>query len=150
MRFLFVILFAFFSFLGQAQNQQVANQTDLYFYSDVMINAESYSNRLRAHQKFTTLFAETLKDPKAWEMNLEEIPFIHSVVSPDSLFKIYTYYIADEKNSTQENGFIHMKTGEVFELNPTDYLDDIEYNENEYTDWLSGIYYHMIPFKHKN
>ena len=146
MRILIVLLFAFVLNLGQAQRPSADNLADLNFYSDVMINAESYSNRLRAHDKFSKLFKETLNSKGSWELNLEAIPFIHSLVSPDSLFKIYTFNLSDQKNITTEAGYIQLKSGQIFELKATNYLDDLEYNQYSSDDWLSGIYYHIIPF----
>ncbi len=143
-----ILLFLSFSFLW-AQAQSTSDQliADLNFYSDAMVNAESYTNRLRAHDKFSTLFKEALTHENAWNLKLEAIPFIHSVVSPDSLFKIYTFHLVDLENVTQESGFIHMKDNRVFELESTNYLDDLEYNQYSPQDWLSGIYYHIIPFE---
>lgn len=147
MRFLFLSIFVFISFLGQAQKESSQVISDLNFYSDAMINAESYTNRLRAHDQFSKLFKETLYQKNSWDLKLESIPFIHCIVSPDSLFKIYTYNISDNKKATKETGYIQMRSGEIFDLKPTNYFSDIEYNENTYDDWVSGIYYHMIPFE---
>ena len=144
------ILFIFLCFISgaYAQNQDNNIIQDLYFYSDAMINAESYANRLRAHQKFSSTFEECLYSKGSWEKNLEEIPFIYGKMSPDSMFKIYTYHIVDQKDITTESGFIQLKSGEVFKLKSTNYLEDIEYNETSYKDWLSGIYYLLHNLLH--
>lgn len=149
MRFFLFCLLSCSCVLGQAQNNSDKLSNDLLFYSDVMINADSYSHRLRAHNEFSQLFEKALNSPDSWNMKLEENPFIYGKVSPDSLFKIYTFHLVDSKNITQESGFIQLNSGKVFKLKPTNYLDDIEYNVNAYDDWLGGICYHIIPFETK-
>jgi len=147
MKLLLSIVFLSFFFLGQAQKTSSTSTEDLYFFSDVMVNAESYSNRLRAHDAFSKEFERVIRLDNSWSLGLEKIPFIHGHVSPDSLFKVYTFSLSNEKGVSKEAGYIHMKTGEVFPLQATNYLEDLEYNQYAADDWLAGIYYHIIPFK---
>ena len=149
MRLIIILLILPVFFVANAQNSNEKLIADLHFYSDVMINAETFTHRSRAFKQFETLFEQAIHMKDSWNLDLEEIPFIYAKISPDSLFKIYTYHLVDNRNITNESGYIKMNSGKIFKLKRTDYFEDIEYNINSSDDWLSGICYHIKPFEHE-
>ena len=149
--YIIIILLSLTLFQLQGQNTlkpEILN--DLHFYSDVMVHADSELHRLRASGKFIKLFEKTLNEPNSFDYELESIPYISSVVAPDKTFKIYTFNILDGMDVSTDFGFIHHKNGSLFKLTPEKYLDDIEFEELDHTRWVSGLYYHMIPFISKD
>lgn len=143
--FLIILLLSFLPRISIAQNSKV-NFSDLYFYSDVMVNASSENHRLRALEKFQELFYNELSSENAFSKPLEKIPFISTVIPQDSTFKLFTFNMVEESGVTRDFGYILSKNGDLFKLKPETNLEDIEYEALNPDRWVSGLYYHMIPF----
>lgn len=115
-----------------------------------MVNASSETHRQRASQKFHELFLEELQKPNSFKIPLESIPFISTVMPPDSTFKIFTFNFTEESGKTFDFGYVQTKNSKFKKLNPLEDLADVEYEKLDVTSWVSGLYYHIIPFKRNN
>jgi len=127
-------------------NAQDNTLADLMFYSDVMVNANSETHRMRANNAFKKLFDKTVRQENAIAFPFESIPYIKTLTAIDSSFKIVTFNYTEESGKTVDFGYV--VTPEThYELNPTNDLADIEYEELDKNRWISGLYYHMVPFQ---
>ena len=140
-----LILFLFCVHLN-AQNSPSFDLSDLYFYSDVMVNADSEIHRLRANNTFNELFQTALKQPESYNIPLEKIPYISCIMPKDSSFKLFSYNYVEDSGVSKDFGVIQLKNGTLIHLTPEKDLQDIEYEELDANRWVSGLYYHMVPF----
>ena len=139
-------LVLFLSISSIAQENTLA---DLNFYSDIMVNANSESHRIRANNDFLKIFDEVISSDGAFNFPFESIPYIKTLIPQDSTFKIVTFNYADESGKTIDFGYVVLPDA-YFKLNPTNELDDIVYEQLDSDRWVSGLYFHMIPFENND
>lgn len=126
---------------------QKTNLEDLFFYADVMVHADAESHRLKALEEFKTRFEGFLDQPSSYSIPLENTPYISTLIPPDSSFKLFTFQINERFGKSTDFGYIQLKEdNSYFALQPTSDLEDIEYEELGTERWVSGLYYHMVPF----
>jgi hypothetical protein len=141
-KIIFVFAFASVQFLN-------AQQYDLTFLCDVMVNAYEGKHRVVAGNEFNRLFEEELKKSGSFANPFSELKWVSIKSDVAQTFRIFTWQIRDEKNIHKSYGFIQMKNGGLFELNDnvTAINKDLEYESMDANNWLGCMYYNMREFK---
>lgn len=120
-------------------------QNDLQFYCDVMANAYEGKNRMFAAKEFEKTFISTLKEQGSFQNEFTELKWISIKTDEAKTFKIFTWQVRDENNKYHNFGLIQKHNDEVITLMDTnDPNPDNEYETNEASHWMGGLYYKIM------
>jgi len=120
---------------------------DLFFYGDIMINAQETSSRERAQARFYEEFKALLSQDASFEDDWSWLKWI-SVLSPaENEFKLYTWEWKIDEDNFQYFGFIQFPDNSYIELTgePEEWVD-LSYDERSSDDWISALYYKIMEY----
>jgi len=105
--------------LALSLSNNAQDSTDISFWSDVMMNANSPEHRQLAFEKFESEFSKIVEEGDAFQFDFKKTPEL-TVIS-DSL-----------------------ELNDAFSQ-----LEDLEYISLDHNEWLGGIYYNMVQMGRK-
>lgn len=140
---LFLLIILAFPREGRSQNAD-SIVTDIAFYADVMVNADLYAHRLKAHERFSHSMDLLLSQPGSFALPLDSIPWI-SVLKNDK-FRIVTWQLRVSNEEYKYGGFIQWPD-RIKELKDTrPWVNGSLRNTYDPEAWYGSLYYEMIPF----
>ena len=119
---------------------------DLFYYADVMRNAQRPEHRSFAADKFLNLFEEELESPDSYTNEFTPLrDWITVLYSADSTFRLITWQVDGEASATY-HGYIQSSNGRITKLISSTYEDiqDLEYEVLSPTDWIGALYYDLV------
>ena len=138
-------------------------KTDFRMWEDSLIHlrnevmAESDETvRLALNEDFMSLLESVLQMPDAFKFTWDSVNNFSVLVSPDNIFKIFTWYIVKNNYDIENFGFIQVynESRKKYVLYPLyDKRQVIDYPKTQignHNRWYGAVYYKMIPVKDKN
>lgn len=131
------------SLIGQTTLAEIEN--DLAFHADVMTNATVPKHRISAMKNFNQLFEKAINTPGAFDYPFDSLKWISKKIPDDQSFKLYTWEVQAEKGDYKYFGWIHTKTGQIYQLND-DFKNAEGLADEEFThqNWLGALYYNLM------
>ncbi len=130
-----------------AQNDFVDSEKDLALYSDFLVNADGFTHRKFANDKFLGLIEETLRKDKSFEYPFDSLKWISKITAPDSSFRIFSWQLTVSNKKREYFGILQKKDGIIYELKDNKSgIRDLEYSVFSDSDWFGQIYYNLIGY----
>ncbi len=125
-------------------------ELDLMEPARTIIQSENPEVRLKSDSMFTRQLVKALQVPHSFFYYFDSLETISILMSPDSLFRIFTWQLEIDENNYRQHGAIQMRTvdGSLKLFPLIDRSDRIEKQEDTITNhkaWLGAIYYKIIP-----
>ncbi|MGB4841187.1 MAG: hypothetical protein WBP08_19415 [Saprospiraceae bacterium] len=139
----FALLSTVLSF-GQAGFK--ATESDLAYYSDVMVSASEGKHRAIAMEKFNELFIKTLNQKGAYQYPFDSLKWISKKSPDDKSFRIFTWEVEVADGDYKYFGALQNADNKLFILqdnfkNTEGGLKDEEFNQES---WLGALYYNLM------
>jgi hypothetical protein len=158
-KFFGVTTFISIHLIGLAQSNQLTSpnisilkkmELELKEPARTIIQSENPEIRLKSDSIFTRQLVKALQIPHSFFYHFDSLETISILMSPDSLFRIFTWQLEIDENNYRQHGAIQMRTEDgSLKLFPLiDRSDRIEKQEDTVTNhkaWLGAIYYKIIP-----
>lgn len=150
MRFVIILFLLFrgsqFILAGQAGLQET--ESELAFYCDIMTNASEGRHRLRATEKFNTLFFEALSQKGSFSYPFDSLKWVSRKTAEDRSFRLITWEARISDYDTRYFGVIQKADGSIIRLNDRfkqaeSFADD----EFDADNWLGSLCYNMMEIK---
>ena len=136
---------------------------DFRFWEDSLINlrfqamsASTELERLALNEDFMNLLESIIWEPNSFRFPWDSVKNFSVVVSPDNLFKLYTWHIEKEDFTVENFGFlqIYNDNRKKYVIYPLyDKRNTIDYPETmigDHNQWYGAVYYKIIPLEAKN
>ena len=110
--------------------------------------------RLLAYKDFVPTFIRALQVKNSFYYPFDSVLGISKLYSPDSTFRIFTWYVEIDDYSGWQRGFIQMRTPDG-SLRGFRLLDKSQWTDNAYTamcrdtSWIGAVYYNIIKTQHQ-
>ena len=136
---------------------------DFSFWEDSLVRirqnvmtAKSETERLLWNDDFMNLLESVLQEPNSFNFTWQAATNFSVLMSPDRLFKIFTWYVEKDNYTVENYGFLQVYSEDrkkyvVYSL--YDQHNTIETPEEAVTDhnrWYGAVYYNIIPLPTKN
>jgi hypothetical protein len=141
--------------LSSADRKQLVKKEDsLQVFADSMINAESPADRFRADSNFIRSLVRALRIRHSFSYPFDSLKTVSRLVSPDSVFRIFTWQMKKDEYVLLQKGAIQMKTPDgslkLFPLfDVSMFTGKPEDSVRSRNNWIGAIYYKMIMKEHK-
>lgn len=147
MRCLAILFFMNISIGLNGQEAQYSSKQELSFYADVMINALEAEHRMRAGDKFHSLFNKYLNEEKT-DNDFSFIQKFIPVQTPeDSTFQLISWAVQAESFNYNYFAYVIMPDGSHHSfVDNTELSSDISYEEFGIDDWYGAMYYSVRKF----
>lgn len=152
MRYLFLmtlLLIATHSYTQKPNTNNKLNSTatpleaELLFYGDVMVNASEASSRIRAAEKFSSLFTQFIEKTDSLSQH-DFLKYTSKIDAPDGRFSLITWQIQKENYVYDFKGYILFDSGKSVELQRTEPLStSTAYQTSTTDDWYGCMYYNI-------
>lgn len=152
----FLICCAIFSVYGQ-------KKFDFRYWEDSLIRLRTQvlatpleSDRVSLNEDFMNLLDKLLQEKGSEKFTWDSVRNFSVLISPDNLFKIFTWQVDKDDNSTENFGFIQVyndgrKKHVVYPLyDKGDMMDYPRTTVGNMNKWYGAVYYKMVPLKTKN
>jgi len=138
-----ISLFLFFIFLSNFGNAQSTLKEEIFFYGDVMLNAMDDANRVKAGEKFNSLFYEYVEQNP--QDSLGWLKWVSIQAPDDNAFRIITWELKKDEDNFAYFGYLQLQNGKgfVLEEEASDYKD-VEFESRGKEDWLGAVYYNIL------
>lgn len=111
--FLKSISLAVLIFVSQSSKAQ---ELDLSFYADAMVNAYEGKNRTIAAEKFNELFQEEIKTEHSFSKEYEDLKFVSIQYPEDKSFRIFSWQVKESEDEFSYYNILQRENGEVTKL----------------------------------
>jgi hypothetical protein len=156
-KILLLILTAIVPLLVSAQHSDdsgnikklLSYQDSLEYFGKKFVNDDTEMERMNANVEFIKTLVKALKVPHSFNFPFDSVKSVRIENSPDSRFRIITWFIQYDDGSYRFYGTVQMNTGEKLLMHPLeDYSPLIKHPEDTVTDntkWYGAQYYKIIP-----
>jgi hypothetical protein len=145
------ILFTLITLSTQAQDL-LDLQMELKGIREKVMKSRSDAEKLELNREFTARMRQLAETEDYFDDQLDSIPKIGVVFSPDRGLKLIGWNVALEDQSFQYYTLLiknDKKAYQVFFLNDkSDDLTQVERSQLNMNQWFGALYYEVIPFKH--
>lgn len=120
-----------------------------------LLNDSATSGRMRSDSQFVRTFVRSLQIKNSFYYPFDSLQGISKIFSPDSSFKIFTWYLQYDDYYGRQRGFIQMRTKDG-SLKGFPLRDNSEFTESPNTivcrdtSWIGAVYYNIIKTQHLN
>jgi hypothetical protein len=141
-----VYFLLFHSISSFGQSNFVAEEEELAYHADVMVNASEARHRSKAMTKFNDLFFATLSKKGSFQYTFDSLRWISKKSPADRSFRIFTWEVAVGEGDVRYFGVIQTADEKLHVLK--DNFKNIEggLKEDEYDKdtWLGALCYHLM------
>ncbi len=148
-----ILLLSFCISPSIAQSELLVKQLELKQLREKIMKSREDVEKMELNRAFGLQILEIVQDPANYHSNLDSIPKIGVIFSPDKKLKIINWNLALEDLSFKYYAVLVQKVkSEVSVIQLQDNSLEIQSplrKELNAQNWFGALYYDIIPFKHK-
>lgn len=128
-----------------------AQEYDISFYADVMMNAEDDINRSLANEKFTSLFQKEISTEASFGNSFEKLKWLLIQYPTDSSFRTITWQIDMGEKGFKYYGFLQYSNSKSISLGGAGGIEALdEQTTLAWDDWKGGLIYKILSVPKAN
>lgn len=125
-----------------------AREDSLLRLSNTLWKSRTDSLKIRLNRQFVELFTSVLTTPESFQYPFDSLKGISKLQSGDELFRMFTWNIPMQDNSSRYSGFIQFHDGRIIQLHSVgESLGDMSNEIIPAEKWYGAIYYALITGK---
>ena len=144
----FSLLLLFFAGFANGQvDSLMLLEKDLAKFNDYFVNADKYSHRKEAHEKFVDLLHKALQRDNSFYYPFDSLQWISIITPPDKSFRIFTWILLKDIGDNEYYAILQTKDGKIVDLtdNGGD-ISDMEYQTFDPASWFGQLYYNIYQY----
>ena len=152
--FICILLFICFNAVGQTSKID-STGTELQKLALLIQEDLNPPDRFMADSIFTRALVQVLKTHNSFDYKLDSLKSVMHIVSPDNIFKIFTWQIDLGDGTYRQRGAIQFNSPDgLLKLVPL--FDNSDFNANptkgilNRSQWIGAIYFEIIPIQFDN
>ena len=152
--FICILVFIWFNAAGQTSKID-STGTELQKLALLIQEDLNPPDRFMADSIFTRALVQVLKTHNSFDYKLDSLKSVMHIVSPDNIFKIFTWQIDLGDGTYRQRGAIQFNSPDgLLKLVPL--FDNSDFNANptkgilNRSQWIGAIYFEIIPIQFEN
>jgi hypothetical protein len=147
--FYLFLLFLVCPFLIIAQSShEDSNPEALFFFADVMVNADNPTHRIYAASRFESLFIEELEAENSFHSKFDSLKWVSIITPPDSSFRLFSWQLMKSLEIVQYYAILQKADGSLIRFSDNrPFLNGAELSQYSNEQWYGALYYGIFPFK---
>lgn len=121
---------------------------DLYFYADVMVNADQSAHRVYAAERFEELFLEALGEKESFKQEFDSLKWVSKIAPESGAFRLFSWQLMKGPDTYKYFALLQKPDGSVVRFQDNrPFLNGAELSQFTNNQWYGALYYGIYPFE---